>query len=87
MRRLLWRKPKADEPKPELRYNSQIMALKLEVGDLRSEIEILRGENELLRSALEPFAANVNAWSLSRAMGHISREHLFAARKALDHKP
>jgi hypothetical protein len=35
------------------------------------------------RKALEPFAADVGAVSLSKALGHISREHLLAAKAAL----
>jgi len=41
------------------------------------------GERDALRKALEPFALDVGAISLSRALGHISREHLLAAKAAL----
>lgn len=39
------------------------------------------------RKALEPFAINVGAVSLSKALGHITREHLLAARAALSPNP
>jgi hypothetical protein len=44
-------------------------------------------EIERLRAALEPFARNVYAVSLSEALGHIEREHLHNARAALEPKP
>jgi outer membrane protein TolC len=39
---------------------------------------------EALEAALQPFAQNVKAVSLSNALGHITREHLLNARAALD---
>lgn len=36
-----------------------------------------------LTEALEPFARNVDATSLAKACGHVTREHLHAARAAL----
>lgn len=47
----------------------------------------LRAENEWMRTALEPFARNVDAVSLSEALGHIEREHLRKARAAMERKP
>lgn len=38
---------------------------------------------DTVADALKPFALNVGAVSLSGALGHISREHLLAARDAL----
>ena len=38
------------------------------------------------RDALRPFAAKADAASLSEALGHITREHLLAARSALDRR-
>ncbi len=45
-----------------------------------------RSRNQLakLREALKPFALNGGAISLSKALGHITREHLLAAREALN---
>ena len=40
-------------------------------------------EIERLRAALRPFALDVGAVSLSRALGHITREDLLRARDAL----
>jgi hypothetical protein len=39
---------------------------------------------EALEAALKPFAQNAKAVSLSKALGHITREHLLNARAALD---
>lgn len=39
--------------------------------------------NHQLIAALEPFARNVDAGSLDEAIGHITREHLLAARAAV----
>jgi hypothetical protein len=39
---------------------------------------------EALEAALKPFAQNVKAASLSKALGHITREHLLNASAALD---
>jgi hypothetical protein len=50
---------------------------------MRSMIKTQRNTIEKMRAALEPFARNVDALSLSKALGHIEREHLWAARKAL----
>ena len=41
------------------------------------------GEYVRVRDALAPFALNVEGVSLSVARGHITREHLLAARAAL----
>ena len=38
---------------------------------------------EALEAALKPFAMNADAPSISKALGHISREHLWAAEAAL----
>src|SRR5215475_8361510 len=37
-----------------------------------------------LRAALKPFAQKADAFSLSHALGHITREHLLDARRALE---
>jgi hypothetical protein len=44
----------------------------------------LRARIEALEAALQPFAQNVKAASLSKALGHITREHLLNVRAALD---
>jgi hypothetical protein len=44
----------------------------------------LRAEVERLQAALEPFARKADSLSLSEALGHIEREHLRAARRALE---
>ncbi len=49
-----------------------------------AEIERLDVEVAKLRAALEPFARNVDALYLSKALGHIEREHLLKARAALN---
>ena len=40
--------------------------------------------HDALVEALKPFALNPGAVSLSKALGHISREHLLAARDAIE---
>ena len=59
-------------------------------GELKAalaEAEKVRGEwcaeYVKARDALKPFAANVEASSLSEALGHITRDHLLAAREAV----
>ena len=62
----------------------RVDALEGEVAKLRAWL----GDSEMtvakLRAALEPFARKVDAVSLSGALGHIKREHLWAARAALE---
>ena len=53
---------------------------------LKQDYDALRAENARLRAALEPFARNVEAVSLSATLGHITREHLWEARRALEPK-
>lgn len=43
----------------------------------------LRAQLASARKALEPFALDVGAVSLGKALGHITREHLLAAKAAL----
>jgi hypothetical protein len=50
------------------------------------EVERLCAEVERLQATLEPFARNVESVSLSEALGHITREHLWEARHALEKK-
>ena len=50
---------------------------------LTQENDHLHQENAQLRAALEPFARNADAVSLAQALGHIERDHLLAARRAL----
>ncbi len=69
----------------QARYNSgqTVDRLTAENVQLFEAIGGATRENARLQAALEPFARNVNAVSLSEALGHISREHLLNARKAL----
>jgi hypothetical protein len=57
------------------------------VASLLAEIERLRADNAGLREALEPFQRNVESISLSGALGHIEREHLWRARDAFTPRP
>ena len=41
-------------------------------------------DNKRLRAALKPFAQKADTFSLSHALGHITREHLLDARRALE---
>lgn len=50
--------------------------------EAQREIASLRAQVERMKSALEPFALNPGAVSLSKALGHITREHLLAAKEA-----
>jgi len=43
-------------------------------------------EIERLKAALKPFALKADGFSLSHALGHITREHLLDARRALEGK-
>ena len=47
------------------------------------ELRAAANRIEALEAALKPFAMKTDAPSLSKALGHISREHLWAARAAL----
>jgi hypothetical protein len=51
---------------------------------LCTKIAEQRDRIEALEVALKPFAQNVKAASLSKALGHITREHLLNASAALD---
>lgn len=53
------------------------------VRDMAAELLRLRARVARLEGAVEPFARNARAKSLSEALGHIEREHLLAARAAL----
>ncbi len=44
-------------------------------------------EIKRLRAALEPFQRHVDSVSLSGALGHVTREHLWEARHAFEDKP
>lgn len=50
------------------------------------KVEDLAAEIERLRTALEPFTRNVNAISLRRALGHVTREHLWQAQRAYEQR-
>lgn len=50
------------------------------------EIERLRSLLAKAREALVPFAMDVGAVSLSRALGHVTRDHLLAAKAALNNE-
>jgi prefoldin subunit 5 len=56
----------------------------MEFRNYRDRIADLEARIEALEAALKPFAQNVKAVSLSKALGHITREHLLNARAALD---
>jgi len=60
---------------------SQSHAAEKICGSLELETEI-----ERLRAALKPFAQKADGFSLSHALGHITREHLLEARRALEEK-
>jgi hypothetical protein len=63
-----------------LESNARIQAkLLADTGRERDEIRI---QLVTARLALKPFALNVGAISLSKALGHITREHLLAAKAA-----
>ena len=57
-----------------------------EAGGLRCGELCVQGaaEIERLRAALKPFAIDVGAVSLSKALGHIGREDLLRAKAALE---
>ena len=50
---------------------------------LIDELEEARAYLRTAMDALEPFALNADAISLSSALGHVTREHLLAARDLL----
>jgi multidrug resistance efflux pump len=50
---------------------------------LKATLEQAQARIKVLEAALQPFAQNVKAVSLSKALGHITREHLLKARAAL----
>jgi uncharacterized coiled-coil DUF342 family protein len=60
------------------------------MGDLWAREREARGKVEAkierLKAALEPFARKADAVSLSEALGHIEREHLRKACRALEGK-
>jgi prefoldin subunit 5 len=56
----------------------------MEFRNYQDRIADLEARIEALEAALKPFAQNVKAVSLSKALGHITREHLLNARAALD---
>jgi hypothetical protein len=66
---------------PECCFDYQLVETLLDIIDAHQP----QGGDALAkaREALKPFALNPGAVSLSKALGHISREHLLAARDAL----
>jgi hypothetical protein len=80
-------------PQPEQAgpYGMMLVAAD-EIERLRADKDVIRSQErntafekdiQLLEAALEPFARNADARSLSEALGHISRDHLLQARAAL----
>ena len=65
----------------ELRANLQACVNQL--AENTAIMDVARDRIERLEAALKPFAMNVDAVSLSKALGHITREHLRDARAAL----
>lgn len=63
---------------------TKIMSLKAALAEETDALAKAEADNEQLRTALEPFARNVDAVSLSATLGHITREHLQNARRALE---
>jgi hypothetical protein len=65
------------------RLRTALSAAQAALTEYGDEMVKARAEIERLRAALKPFAKRVGAVSLSAALGHITREHLLEARRAL----
>lgn len=64
------------------RLRESIELLCTEISNLNLRHMEMTAEIERLMAALEPFQRDVEAVSLINALGHITREHLLAARHA-----
>jgi hypothetical protein len=60
--------------------------MSLDWKNFHDELARRQAKIERLRLALEPFARNADATSLSEALGHVSRDDLHRARDALSER-